>query len=78
MMDLRDFSGDPAVKNPPSNAGDLGLIPGQGIGIPHVPGQLSLFATARGCSNEEPACHNERSLHVATKTQCSQINNKNI
>ena len=25
---LRDFSGDPVVKNPPANAGDTGLIPG--------------------------------------------------
>ena len=27
---LRDFSGDPVVKNPPANAGDTGLIPGPG------------------------------------------------
>ena len=24
------------VKNPPSNAGDVGLIPGQGTKIPHA------------------------------------------
>ena len=29
------------VKNPPSNAGDSGLIPGRGIKIPHASGQLS-------------------------------------
>ena len=28
--------GGPEVKNPPSNAGDTGLIPGQGTGIPHA------------------------------------------
>ena len=26
----RDFPGVPVVKNPPSNAGDVGSIPGQG------------------------------------------------
>ena len=30
------------VKNPPSNAGDSGSIPGQGTKIPHAVGQLSL------------------------------------
>ena len=29
----RDFPGGPVVKNPPSNAGDAGLIPGQGTKI---------------------------------------------
>ena len=36
-----DFPGGPVVKNPPSNAGDAGLIPGQGTKIPHSAGQLS-------------------------------------
>ena len=31
IYDCRDFPGDPEVKNPPSNTGDAGLIPGQGI-----------------------------------------------
>ena len=35
------------VKNLPSNAGDTGLIPGQGTKIPHAVGQLKLCATAR-------------------------------
>ena len=35
------------VKNLPSNAGDIGLIPGQGTKIPHAMGQLRLCATAR-------------------------------
>ena len=42
---IRDFSGDPVVKNPPYNAGDKGLIPGQGTKIPHATGQLSSHAT---------------------------------
>ena len=35
----------PVVKNPPYNAGDVGLIPGQGTKITHAMGQLSLRAT---------------------------------
>ena len=41
------------VENLPSNAGDMGLIPGQGARIPHVEGQLSLRA-----ATTEPNCHN--------------------
>ena len=36
-----DFPGGPVVKNPPSNAGDAGSIPGRGTKIPHATGQLS-------------------------------------
>ena len=43
--DTRDFPGGPAVKNPPYNAGDVGLIPGWGTKILHAGGQLSLHAT---------------------------------
>ena len=42
---LGDFPGSPVVKTPPSNAGDAGLIPCQGIKIPHAPGQQQ-----RACS----------------------------
>ena len=35
-----DFPDGPVVKNPPSNAGAMGLIPGWGTKIPHVAGQL--------------------------------------
>ena len=35
------------VKNPPSSAGDLSSISGQGTKIPHPAGQLSLSATTR-------------------------------
>ena len=40
-----DFPGGPVVKNPPSNAADAGMIPGQGTKIPHAVGQLSPHAT---------------------------------
>ena len=42
-----DFPGSPVVKNPPCNAGDMGLFPGQVTKIPHTLEQLSLHATAR-------------------------------
>ena len=42
----RDFPGGPVVKNLPRNAGDLGLIPGQGTKSSHAVEQLSLHATA--------------------------------
>ena len=50
---MRDFSGGPVVKNPPSNAGDVGSIPGRGTKIPHAAGQLSLCA-----ATTEPPHHN--------------------
>ena len=31
---LKDFPGGPAVKNPPSNSGETGSIPGPGTKIP--------------------------------------------
>ena len=43
------------VKNLPSNAGDVGLIPGQGTKIPHAAEQISLRATTT-----ESACRNQR------------------
>ena len=67
---MRDFPGGPVVKNPPSNAGDSGSIPGRGTKIPSPratttelprPGareqqlKRSLGATA----TEDPACLNE-------------------
>ena len=38
---LGDFPGGLVVKNLPSNAGDVGLIPGQGTKIQHATEQLS-------------------------------------
>ena len=42
-----DFPGGPVVKNLPSNAADVGSIPGWGTKIPHATGQLSPCATIR-------------------------------
>jgi hypothetical protein len=46
-----DFPGGPVVTNLPSNAGDSGLIPGQGTKIPH--------AAEMHCSWGKPMCCNE-------------------
>ena len=35
-LSLWDFPGGPVVKDPPCNAGDMGLIPGQGTKIPQT------------------------------------------
>ena len=51
------------VKNPPpSDAGGMGSIPGQGTKIPHATGQFSPGATTKEdpvrC-REKPVCHND-------------------
>ena len=45
------------VKNPPSEAGDIGSIPARGTKVPCATWQLSLCATTRAlaCRNENPA-----------------------
>ena len=49
----RDFPGGPEVKNPPCNAGDMGLIPGEGTKMPQARKQLSLRATTRVCAPQQ-------------------------
>ena len=46
-----DFPGGPVLKNLPSSAGDVGLIPVKGTKIPHAVG-----------SARETTCHNENSV----------------
>ena len=50
----RDFPGGPVAKNPPSNGGNVGSIPGQGTKIQHAVGQVSPKSQV-----EKPACHHE-------------------
>ena len=58
---IRDFPGGPVVKNPPSSAGDVGLICGWGTKIPHATVQLSpCTATTKHAS------HNYRALRATT------------
>ena len=40
ILTFRDFPGGPGVKNPSSNAGDAGSIPGRGTSTPHAVGEL--------------------------------------
>ena len=63
-----DFSGSPVVKNLPRNAGDKGVIPSWGTKIPHAVKQLRLRAATRVRARQQ------KILHDATKTQCSQMN----
>ena len=62
---MRDFPGGPVVKNPPSNAGDVGSVPGWGTKNPHAWGQLS------------PWHHNWRKLMGCNKDPVQQNKNKN-
>ena len=69
MVSFRAFPGGPMAKNPPSNAGDAGSIPGWGTKIPCAAGQLSLRATTTEltCPGAR-APQLERSLCVTTKS----------
>ena len=50
-LDRQDFPGGPVAGTPPSNAGDVGSVPGWGTNISHAAGQLSPHAL-------EPTHHN--------------------
>ena len=69
------------VKNPPSNAGDTGSIPGQRTKIPHATGQLSprTATTEPVRHNYREACvpqiQNPRSLEPHTTTGEPACNN---
>ena len=69
-----DFPGGPVVKNLPSNAGDVGSIPGQGTKIPHAIGQLSPRAATTDPAHSGARLPQQKTLHATTKTRCSQIN----
>ena len=45
QMQAWDFPGGAAARSLPCNAGDVGLIPGQGTRIPHALEPLSQWAT---------------------------------
>ena len=65
------------VNNPPSNAGDVGSIPGQGTKTRHAVGQLSpwVATTESTCHNsEKPTCHNEK--HVCRNEDPGQPKKK--
>ena len=58
-----DFPGGPVVKNPPSNAGDVGSISGRATKPVHhnywaLKPQLESLHAATTCRNKDPVCHN--------------------
>ena len=67
------------VKNPPSNAGDAGSIPGQGTKIPHAAGQLSPRATTieLGCLNER-ACMLQTTEPMCAGARTPQLERENL
>lgn len=56
---FRELSGGLEIKNQPSNAGDLGSIPGKGTKTPQAWGQPHLLKTGRAASagTTEPVHH---------------------
>ena len=65
---MKDFPGGTVVKNPPSNAGDVGSIPGWGTKLPlatvretHVPQQRP--SAAREEKNEIPPHPSQNGHH---------------
>ena len=69
---MRDFHGGPVVKNLPSNAGDEGLIPGQGTKMPHAAGQLGQCTKPEkspcAATKKEPTDSDVKIPQAATKT----------
>ena len=72
-----NFAGHLVIKNPPFNASDRGLIPGQGTKIHYATGHLSLCVSARELSHSK-ACAPQLEKpsygvfpHTAMKTQHS-------
>ena len=71
--DTRDFPAGPVVKNPPSSAGNVGLIPNQGTEIPHAMGQPNqCVITREACMPQLEKAH--MPPHATVKTQCSPKN----
>ena len=63
---MQDLPGGPVVKNPPSNAGDAGSLPGRGTKIPTGQGATKPVCS-RACmpqlesqcaTTREPTCYN--------------------
>ena len=62
MLKTEDFSGGPMVKNLPSNAGDMSLIPSQETETLCAGGQLRPHATTRESpqSQQRPSAANNK------------------
>ena len=71
-----DFPGDPAVKNPPANAGDHGFSPWSGR-IPHAEGQLNLCTSYRAHTPQplkpaRPRAHTPQQEKPTQREACTQ------
>ena len=62
---LRDFPGDPVVKNPPSNAGDVGSIPGDPV-VKNPPSNAGDVGSIPGRGTKIPYAVGQLSLCAAT------------
>ena len=66
---LGDFPVGPVIKNLPSNAGDLGSIPGRGTKSPRAVGQLSARTpTTEPVHSGAPSPQLQRSLRATMKS----------
>ena len=75
VVNARDFPGSPVVKNPPCNAGNAGVIPGQGTKIPHAVEQLNTHAVTTECVPQWKSLHDATKIPCAsTRTRCGQKN----
>ena len=71
---MEAFPSGSVVKNPPANAGDMGLIPGSG----RAPGEEngnSLYYSCLGNPMDRGAC--QAAVHGVTKNRTQFSNNKN-
>ena len=74
MILVGDFPGGPVVKDPPSNAGDAGLIPSLGTKIPHGAGNWAYepqILSPHGLQLESLNAA-RKILQATAKTWCSQ------
>lgn len=73
----RGSPGGPVVENPPSNAEDAGVIPGQGTKIPLALGKLSLPAItseparSRACNKRSPCTTTKNPGATARESLCA-------
>ena len=69
--------GGPVTKNPPSNSGGMGSIPGWGTKIPHAMGQLSPRTTTTEnlgpSTRKKPEGCNERSHMLQQRSHMPQL-----
>ena len=64
-MQKKDFPGGRVDKNPPANAGDMGLIPG-----PHALGQLSATALSLHVAITEAWA--SEPVHCSKRSRCDE------